>query len=295
MTRGSHTNAHLLRQKLDQEGMFILPGVYDCLSARLAESTGFEILFTSGFGISASLLGRPDFGFLTATETLTAVGNIVRAVSTPVVADLDTGYGNALNVVRTVEEAVQLGVAGIILEDQEWPKKCGHFRGKRVIPLEQHAAKIRAAAEARQDSGLVIIGRTDARAVEGLDSAIRRGRAYLEAGADVVFVEAPESTDELKIISKAFSDAPTFANMVEGGRTPIVSARELERLGFKLTVFPLTGLFSAAFAMRAAFAHLRKTGSTEDFERMLDFSQFEEIVRVDHYRDQERRFSGPEA
>lgn len=295
MTSESQTSANLLRQKLGQEGMYILPGVYDCLSARLAESAGFEILFTSGFGISASLLGRPDFGFLTASETLTSVGNIVRAVDTPVVADLDTGYGNALNVVRTVEEAVQLGVAGIILEDQEWPKKCGHFKGKRVIPLEQHAVKIMAAAEARRDSGLVIIGRTDARAVEGLDSAIRRGRAYLEAGADVVFIEAPETADELRVISEAFPDAPTFANMVEGGRTPIVSARELEELGFKLTVFPLTGLFSAAFAMRAAFTHLRATGSTQHFEQMLDFSQFEEVVRVDHYRELERRFSVPEA
>ena len=189
------------------------------------------------------MLGRPDYGFLTATEMITSVGRIAASVGIPVVADIDTGYGNALNVMRTVEDVVSAGAAGIILEDQVWPKKCGHFEGKRVIPMEEHEEKIHAAVVARGESGLVIIGRTDARAPHGLGDAIRRGRAYHEAGADVVFIEAPESVEELKEIAAAFPGVPLFANMVEGGKTPILTARELGELGFKIAVFPLQPLF----------------------------------------------------
>jgi len=265
--------------------------VYDCLSALLAERAGFELLFTSGFGLSASLLGKPDFGFLTATETVEAVGRLAAAVRIPVVADLDTGYGNALNVHRTVSEVVRLGAAGVILEDQEWPKKCGHFEGKRVISAGRHVEKIRAAVDARGDSGLVIIGRTDARATHGLDEAIARGRAYVEAGADVIFVEAPESIAELETIAESFPDIPTFANMIEGGRTPLLSAGELERLGFKIVVFPLTGLFAAAAALEEAFRFLRSHGTTEGLASRSPFKEFEGMIDVSRYRRLERKFT----
>ncbi len=285
------TNGEKLRAVLSGDGVLVLPGVHDCISARLAEAAGFEAAFTSGFGISASTLGRPDFGFLTATEMLTSVSRIVSSVKIPVVADIDTGYGNPLNVIRTVEDVVSAGAAGIILEDQEWPKKCGHFEGKRVITAEEHSEKIRAAAEARGASDLVIIGRTDARAVNGLDDAIRRGRLYYESGADVIFIEAPQSVEELREIAAAFPDAPLFANMVEGGRTPLLSAAELGELGFKIVVFPLSGLFSATKAMERCLTYLRKNGSTYGYSDMLTFKEFEAVVDVPGYRALEKKFT----
>ena len=285
------TNGEKLRAVLSGDGVLVLPGVHDCISARLAEAAGFEAAFTSGFGISASTLGRPDFGFLTATEMLASVSRIVSSVKIPVVADIDTGYGNPLNVIRTVEDVVLAGAAGIILEDQEWPKKCGHFEGKRVIPAEEHSEKIRAAAEARGASELVIIGRTDARAVNGLDDAIRRGRLYYESGADVIFIEAPQSVEELREIAAAFPDAPLFANMVEGGRTPLLSAAELGELGFKIVVFPLSGLFSATKAMERCLTYLRENGSTYGYSDMLTFKEFEAVVDVPGYRALEKKFT----
>ncbi len=287
-------NGHRLRDILKSSGILVLPGVYDCVSAKIAEKCGFEVLFTSGFGISATLLGKPDFGFVTATEMLESIGRIVKSVKAPVVADIDTGYGNPLNVIRTVEDAVQAGAAGIILEDQVWPKKCGHFEGKQVIPLEEHVEKILAARGAAGESGLVIIGRTDSNAVNGLDDAIKRGWAYYEAGADVVFVEAPKSPEELKEIGKAFAEVPLFANMVEGGRTPILSTEELEELGYKIVVYPLTGLFSAAYAMKASLSYLSKNGTTRGYGGMLDFSEFEDVVDTSGYREQEEKFTVPD-
>lgn len=280
-----------LRRLLDEPGILVLPGCYDALSARLAEEVGFEALFTSGFGIAASSLGLPDYGLMTMTESLERVRRIVEAVGVPVVADCDTGYGNPLNVIRTVRECLSIGVAGIILEDQEWPKRCGHMQDKRVIALDAQVEKIKAAAHARGDHDLLIIGRTDAREPLGLDEALRRGKAFAEAGADIVFIEAPQSARELRIIG-AEIDAPTFANMVEGGKTPMLGRRELMDLGFKIVVFPLSTLFSAAYAMRQVLTRLRETGSTQGYEALASFHEFEELVRVDHYRDLEQRFTG---
>lgn len=285
------SKAQLLRSMIASGPMVFGPGVYDALSARLAEQAGFAMVFSSGYGISAARLAAPDFGLLTASEMLDAAGAMAAAVSIPLIADMDTGYGNPLNVQRTVRDALARGVAGIILEDQEWPKKCGHFGGKRVIGAEDHAAKIRAAAEARGDSGLVIVARTDARATHGLEEAIRRGRLYREAGADVVFVEAPQSRDELIAVARALTGIPLLANMVEGGRTPTLPAEELEALGFRVGVFPLSGLYAAAAAMRRCFAHLKAKGTTEGFDVGLDFQGFEEIVATESWRDTERRFS----
>ncbi len=285
------TPGERLRQILEQPGILTLPGVYDCISAKIAERVGFSAVFTSGFGISGSTLGRPDYGFLTATEMLYSVGRMTRAIDIPLVADIDTGYGNPLNVIRTVTDVVNAGAAGIILEDQEWPKKCGHFQGKRVIPMAEHVEKIKAAVHARGDSGLVIIGRTDARAPLGLDEAIKRGRAYFEAGADVVFVEAPESVEDLKAIAAAFPDAPLFANAIEGGKTPVLSAEELEELGFKIAVYPLSGLFSATKAMMNCFQELKDKGTTTGFTELVNFQEFEEIIEVPKYREWEQQFS----
>ncbi|MCU0515425.1 MAG: oxaloacetate decarboxylase [Oscillatoria sp. Prado101] len=284
------SQAQKLRQILQRPEILVLPGIYDCIGAQLVEQLGFEVVFTSGFGISGSTLGRPDYGFLTATEMLYSVGRIVQSVSIPLVADIDTGYGNPLNVIRTVTDAVQLGVAGIILEDQEWPKKCGHFEGKRVIPAEEHVEKIKAAAHARGDSGLVIIARTDARAPLGLEEAIRRGRAYCQAGADIVFIEAPQSVEDLKAIAAAFPDVPLFANMIEGGKTPLLTARELQELGYKISVFPLAGLFSATKAMAACFRYLKEHGTTAGFSDLLNFQEFEQIIGVPEYRRVDQQF-----
>lgn len=285
------TPGNQLRQLLKQPGILTLPGIYDCIGAKIAEQVGFSAVFTSGFGISGSTLGRPDYGFLTATEMLYSVGRITQSVNIPLVADIDTGYGNPLNVIRTVTDVVNLGVAGIILEDQEWPKKCGHFEGKRVIPMAEHVEKIKAAVRARGDSGLVIIGRTDARAPLGLDEAIKRGRAYFEAGADVVFVEAPQSVEDLKAIAAAFPDAPLFANAIEGGKTPILSAAELEELGYKILVYALSGLFAATKAMMNCFQELKDTSTTSGFKELVNFQEFEQIINVPKYRQWEQEFS----
>jgi len=219
------------------------------------------------------------------------VRHIVRALNVPLVADMDTGYGNALNVVRTVRECVGLGVAGIILEDQEWPKKCGHFEGKRVIPVEEQVAKLRAAADARGDDDLVIIGRTDARQPLGLEEAIRRGKLYRDAGADIVFVEAPRSEDELRKVARAIPDAPLCANMIEGGKTPLFSSAELQKMGYKMVVYPLSALFSAAKAVAEVYEALFEEKSTASRQgAMLSFHEFEEVIGVPQWQELERRY-----
>ena len=281
----------VLRERLEGPEIVVLPGAYDALSARLAQRAGFDAVFTTGFGFSAAALGAPDFGLLTASEVMDRVRPIVAAVDVPLVADMDTGYGNPLNVVRTVRECVQAGVAGIILEDQEWPKKCGHFEGKRVIPAEEQAAKLRAAVEARGDDDLVIIGRTDARQPLGLEEAIRRGKLYREAGADVVFVEAPRSVEELREVARAIPDAPLFANMIEGGKTPLLSSAELQELGYKMVVYPLSALFSAAKAAEETYRALFEEKTTAARrEAMVSLGEFEEIIGLPDWRELEARY-----
>ena len=285
------TNGQKLREVLSDPGILVLPGVYDCISAKLCEKAGFKVAFTSGFGISAAMLGKPDFGFLNSSEMLWSVSRIIDSVEIPVVVDIDTGYGNPLNVMHTVEEVVRIGGAGIILEDQQWPKKCGHFDGKQVISMEEHISKIEAAVEARGDSGLVIIGRTDARASHGIDEAIKRGAAYHEAGADIVFIEAPQSIEELKVIAGSFDDrVPLFANMVEGGKTPFLDSQELEELGYKIVVYPLAGLFSATQAIKSCFKHLKENGTSKGIDKMLNFTDFEDVIDTAKYRELENKF-----
>ena len=284
------TASQKLRELLARPEIIVIPGVYDCLSAKLVEKAGFDVAATSGFGIAASTLGLPDYGFLTATEMFYSVGRIAQSINIPLIADCDTGYGNALNVMRTVKDAVQLGLAGIILEDQEWPKKCGHFEGKRVISMTEHAGKIRAAIKARGDSGLVIIARTDARAPLGLEEAILRGQAYINAGADVLFVEAPQSVTELEIIAAAFPDVPLVANIVEGGKTPPISPLELQNLGFKIVFFPLTALMAVTEVMSGCFRHLKEQGRTDNLSDLMNFQDFQELMNVPQYLAVEKEY-----
>ncbi len=277
------TKGQIFREHLQKQPITVLPGVYDCISARLAEKVGFEAVFTSGFGLSASLLGLPDHGYLTATDMLLGSGRIAGTVDIPVIADMDTGYGDVRNVMRTTGECIKLDIAGIILEDQVWPKRCGHFEGKEVIPAQEHARKITAARKISTDNGLVIIGRTDARAPLGLKEAIDRGKRYYDAGADIIFVEAPESIAELEKIASSLPGIPLFANMVEGGKTPPVSIDQLEDLGFKVVVYPLTALFSATKAIELALTHLRANSSTVSLDNMYTFKEFEKFIEKNKY------------
>jgi methylisocitrate lyase len=223
---------------------------------------------------------------------LNAAGHISKSVDILLIADIDTGYGNPINVVRTIETVIDLGIAGVILEDQEWPKRCGHLEGKRTITMEEHVEKIRAARFAGGESGLVIIARTDARAERGLEEAIQRGKAYFEAGADVIFIEAPQTEEELKEIPSALPDIPLLANMIEGGKTPCLSAQDLERLGFKLGVFALSGLFAATRAIEDCFRFLKENGTTSGFENTSSFQDYKEIVNIKKYQDLEEKFKG---
>ena len=275
--------AQHLRSLLQQPAIVAAPAVYDCIGSKMAEKVGFPALFTSGFGMSAALLGLPDLGFLTATEMLQMAGNIARSVAIPVIADLDTGYGSELNVQRTITIAVESGLGGVILEDQEWPKRCGHFEGKRVIPLEDQVRKLEAAVAARGDSGLVIVARTDARAVEGLEAAIARAQAYRAAGADVVFVEAPQSRAELETVVRHFPDTPLMANVIEGGKTPCLSAQELETMGYGLLAYALSGLFASVGAVRQYFSQLQTTGQVTTTGDFVEFEAFKQLINLNQY------------
>lgn len=281
-----------LRDELeDRNKIIVLPGVFDALSAKIAQYVGFEAMFQTGYGSSAALLGMPDFGLLNSGETVDNATRIIRAVRVPVLVDADTGYGNPLNVWRLVRDLESLGAAGIFLEDQVWPKRCGHMVGKDVIPKDEYIPKLRAALEARQSKDFIIVARTDARAPIGLEEAIERGKAYRKAGADVIFVEAPRSVEELKKVADEI-DAPLVANMIEDGVTPNLSASELLKLGYQIAVFPLSAIYSATFAMRQVLTELRNTGTTKDTRNiMVTFKDFNEFMNLDHFVDLERRYA----
>jgi carboxyvinyl-carboxyphosphonate phosphorylmutase len=247
-----------LRKLLETKGIMVVPGVYDCLSAKLAERAGFESITVSGAGVCASALGYPDFGFITMTEMLYQDRNIARSVDIPVFVDCDTGYGNALNVYRTVQEFEAAGVAGLFFEDQVFPKRCGHFEGKQVISEEEMVKKIQAALDARKDPDLVIMARTDAIATHGLEEAIKRARAYVKAGAEVIFIEAPHTREDLQRVAKSV-DVPTMVNLVEGGKTPLIPVQELEKMGFKLACFSGSAQKIAISAMQELFTTLKST------------------------------------
>jgi methylisocitrate lyase len=282
------TGAQRIRE-LVTEDTVLMPGVYDALTARIAARVGFDIVFISGYSVSATRLGEPDFGFLTQTEMADAARAVCRVSDAPVIVDADTGYGNALNVIRTVHDLQDAGAAGVFLEDQVWPKKCGHMAGKRVVETEEHAAKIRAAADARGDRDLFVVARTDARQPLGLDAAIERCLAYKEAGADALFVEAPQSQEELERIAEALP-GPLVANMIERGVTPHLSRSELRELGFQLIVCPLAGLFAGAKAVQDVLTELRDKETTAAVvDQMLAFDDFNALVELEaRYADEAR-------
>lgn len=287
---GTPVRVVTLRELLDGPEPVIAPGAYDALSARLVEQAGFGAVYMTGFGASASLLGRPDVGLLSFGEMVDHARRLVQAVGVPVIADADDGYGNPLNVLRTVREYEAAGVAALHLEDQVSPKRCGHLEGKDVIPAGEMVEKVRAAVEARTSDELVIIARTDARAVEGLDAALERARLYREAGADVLFVEAPESEDEVAAVAQAFPDTPLLFNAIEGGRTPLLELDRLHELGFRLILWPLTALFAAAQAVQEALARLHAQGAPAG-DGALPFEAFTDAVGLPEVQRLEARFA----
>lgn len=276
---------------IKKEGILVLPVVYDALTAKIAERAGFPAILMGGYSVSAVRLGKPDVGYLTMTEMAAQVKIIAEAVSVPLIADGDTGYGNPLNVIRTVEEYQRAGAAGIILEDQLFPKRCGHMEGKQVIPAEEHLKKLAAAIEARGERDTLIMARTDALTPLGLQEAIRRGKAYRDAGVDAVFVEAPQTVDELRAIRKAIPDVPLVANIIEGGKTPFLSAGELKAMGYEICFCALTALLVSAKAIMNAMVHLRREGSSAGLaDQMFTFAEFNELIGLEEYSSLEKKF-----
>jgi len=281
-----------LRELLAAPGPLVAPGAYDALSARLVEQAGFDVVYMTGFGTTASLIGRPDVGLLSAAEMADNATRIAAAVDVPVIADADTGYGNAINVVRTVRAYEQAGVAGLHLEDQVMPKKCGHMSGKAVIDADEMVGKVRAAVAARRDPDLVLIARTDAAAVHGVDEAIRRGRLFAEAGADALFVEAPTSEEDLaRIAGELRGVAPLVFNWAEGGRTPPLSLQRIGELGFSIVLFPIGTLLAATAGIRALLAGLRADG-VPPLTGLPKFGEFTDLIGLPDVQELEQRFSG---
>jgi carboxyvinyl-carboxyphosphonate phosphorylmutase len=282
-----------LRQLLAAGPPLVAPGAYDALSARLIEQAGFDVVYMTGFGTTASLIARPDVGLLTGAEMVDNARRIVSAVDVPVIADADTGYGNAINVVRTVQLYEQAGVAGIQLEDQVMPKKCGHMSGKALIGTDEMVGKLQAAVAARNDPDLVIIARTDAVAVHGLDEAIARARSFADAGADVLFVEAPTSEDDIARVAKELSGvAPLVFNWAEGGRTPPLSLERIAELGFSLVIYPIGTLLAATAGIRSLLATLKEEGTpVSGLDAVPTFEQFSELIGLREIQSLEQRFS----
>ena len=279
-----------LRGLLQEPGCLTLPGVYDGISARMAASVGFDALYMTGYGVVASALGVADAGTATYTEMLDRVRCVAGASKLPFIADGDTGYGGLLNVDRTVRGYAAAGASGIQLEDQEFPKKCGHTEYRRVIPADDAVAKIRVAVEARPGRDFLIVARTDARYAEGMDEALRRAERFLEAGADVLFVESPESLEELRLVAETFNGANLVANMVEGGRTPYLSTGELAAMGFKIALYPGSGFLAAAGALQLVYRHMKSTGiGTGSEGPMLPFADMNALMGFPAVHEFEQR------
>lgn len=279
---------------IEKEGTLVFPGVYDALGAKLVERAGFPLTFISGYSVAATQLGLPDFGYLTQTEMVAVAKRVCGSINIPVIIDADTGYGNALNVMRTVKELLDAGAAGMFLEDQVWPKRCGHMKGKRVIPADEHVQKIKAAVDARGDRDFFIVARTDARQVNGLDDAIQRCLHYKEAGADALFVEAPQTIEEMAAIARELPQ-PLVANMLEGGVTPLLDKQELQSLGFQLAVCPLTALYASAKAMQGMFDLIKTAGTTRGaMDQLLPFEDFHKVIRLNEYYALDNRYRAPD-
>ena len=278
-------------ERLKQKKLIVAPGVFDGISAKIADRMGFECLYMTGYGVVASHLGLPDAGIATYTEMSNRVAQVSSITQTPLVADGDTGYGGLLNVRHTVRGYEAAGACAIQLEDQEFPKKCGHMLGRRVIAREDMAAKIKVAAESRSSKDFLIIARTDARTTLGLDEALRRAETYLRAGADLLFVESPESVEEMQRIGKAF-DVPLVANMVEGGRTPVLTAAELEEIGYRFAIFPAVGFLAMGAALERAYSGLKRDGSSTALDVPLyPFKDFSALMGFDDVSEFDKNYA----
>jgi len=285
-----------LRELLNSGQTIVVPGAFDPLAARLVEEAGFAAVYMTGFGTSAALLGRPDVGLLTMTEMADSAGRIAACVDIPLIADADTGYGNPLNVIRTVGAYEAAGVAGLHIEDQVAPKKCGHMEGKLVIGADEMAQKVKAAVDARTDPDFVIIARTDARAVEGLDSALDRARRYRDAGADVLFIEALVSEAEIEAAAAAFPDVPLLFNWAEGGKTPPVTLDRLTELGYRIVIFPIGTLLAATAAIRRILKEIATAGTPASLLGELPaFGEFTDFIGLPDVREIEQRYIARES
>ncbi|HKR12803.1 MAG TPA: carboxyvinyl-carboxyphosphonate phosphorylmutase [Pyrinomonadaceae bacterium] len=286
-------NSTKMKQLLLSDKIAVVPSAYDGLSAKVIEQAGFEAIHMTGSGSSASLLGIADLGFTTISEMATHAKNMCLAVDVPVIADADTGYGNALNVIRTIRELEQAGIVGVHIEDQVTPKRCGHLEGKTLISTEEMVGKIQAAVEARRDPDFLIIARTDAREGLGLDEAIRRANEFHEAGADCIFVESPHSPEEMREVRKRVK-APLLANMVEGGKTPWLTYQELEKLGYDIVIYPLSGWMGAAVVVREIMKELQETGTTQGFwekkNMKMTFAELFDTLGYGKIREYEEKF-----
>ena len=279
-----------LSRMIKSKKPLVIPGVYDAIGAKIAEKVGFDAMFQTGYGTSATLFGMPDYGFIGATETVDNARRISNAISVPLIVDSDTGYGNALSVWKLVKELESAGAAGIFLEDQKWPKRCGHMQGKEVIPQEEYTEKLGAAIDARENKDFIIVARTDSRAIEGLEAAIERGIQNKKTGADAVFIEAPRTLDEMKKIGKEIK-APLVANMIEGGATPMNSAQTLNKIGFNIILYPLSVLFANTFATMNILQELKNTGTTAKYkQKVVNFDQFNNLVELDKFKKMETKY-----
>jgi len=284
----SNTRIHRVLQSTG--GSIVFPGCYDTLSAKLVQRVGFPMSFISGYSVAASSIGEPDMGLLTQTEIVERARRICASVSIPIIVDADTGYGNPLNVIRTVNELISAGAAGCFLEDQVWPKKCGHMRGKKVIDRDEYIHKIRAAVEIRAGRDFLIVARTDALAAVSLDEALARVTAAREAGADASFIEAPESMEQMKEIGQR-SPHPNVANMIEHGKTPLLSREELVKLGFHLILYPLAGIFAAAKALENIYQKLHRDQTTAGVhDSLMTFKSFNDLIGVEEKYKLAERF-----
>lgn len=278
---------------LETHGSIVFPGAYDTISAKLIEQVGFPLGFISGYSVAASLIGEPDMGLLTQTEMIDRARQICRSVNIPIIVDADTGYGNPLNVIRTISELIDAGAAGCFLEDQVWPKKCGHMTGKQVIERAQYIDKIHAAVDTRGSSDFFIVARTDALAAVSLDEAIARVTEARAAGADASFVEAPESKQQMAEVGQRAPSGPLVANMIEHGKTPVLAKDELAAMGYTLILYPLSGIFAAAAALETIYKKLFEHQTTLGQEqRLTSFKQFNDLIGVDAKYALSKRFGG---
>lgn len=280
-----------MKELFASKKMVVAPGAHDALTAKIIGKLGFDAVYMTGYGQSASHLGKPDVGLMTMSEMVMRAANVVEAADVPVIADADTGFGNAVNVMRTVREYEKAGVAVIQLEDQVLPKKCGHMTGRQIVPMEEMIGKIKASVDTRVNPDVMIMARTDARTTQGIEAAIERGLAYKEAGADIIFIESPETKEEMLLLNEKIPGL-TLANMVEGGRTPLLLNDELEALGYNLTIYPTASTYVVTKAMVDLWEGLRRDGTTAKMiDRMIPFPRFNELIGLNEIREIEKNYA----